>query len=273
MLAFSSIIAAEQIGKDSPLFFIVLTFICIISAILLFRSARKKKKSVNNSIKSLPDRQCKSADYSDNSTSLSSEYVYSENGNVIRRADGRKITKEDAEYLSELGYKKRKSQIDEIRKRPVTNGVITDIKLNQREIYFFNCLSEKFLENNLNPGFVNFNRLGSGALNVYYETIYVGKIFIPEADQKHKYRVIRDGNTKATRVFDNLSEAQTYIADKSNYSIEDNSYATPCWSQYLDSRGNPHDIDNCNISSIQNTIPSWITYIQFTERQMKKFMN
>lgn len=270
MAAFGFIIATEQMdGSEQPVF-IILTFICIIGAILLFRSARKKKKIkkniTSNNINSIPDIQ-------NNPSNSPNKYIYGENGNVIRRTDGRKITKEDAEYLSELGHKKRKSQIEEIGNRPVTNGIITDVALNKREIYFFNVMSDKFLENNLNPGFINLNRLGSGALNVYYETIYVGKIYIPEADCQHKYRVIKDGNTKATRIYDDLSDAQTYIMGKTGYSIENKSYATPCWSQYLDSWGNPHDMENCNINSIQTTIPSWITYIQYTERKMKKNMN
>ena len=268
MAAFGFIIATEQMnGSEQPVF-IVLTFICIIGAILLFRSARKKK---NKTIKT--DNINSIADTQNNTSDFSNKYIYSENGNVIRRADGRKITKEDAEYLSELGYRKQKSQIEEIRNRPATNGIITDVQLNNREIYFFNVMSDKFLENNLNPVFINLNRLGSGALNVYYETIYVGKIYIPEADCQHKYRVIKDGNTKATRIYDDLSDAQSYITGKTGYGIENKSYATPCWSQYLDSWGNPHDMENCNMNSIQTTIPSWITYIQYTERQMKKNMN
>lgn len=264
------IVVTEQAESSEQPVLIILTFICIIGAILLFRSARKKKKIkkniTSNNINSIPDIQ-------NNPSNNTNKYIYSENGNVICRTDGQKMTKDDAAYLSELGYMQRKHQIEEIRNRPITNGVITDIILNQREIYFFNCVSEKFLENKLNPGFINLNRLGSGALNVYYKTIYVGKIYIPEDDYHHKYRVIKDGNTKATRIYDNLSDAQTYITGKADYSIEDKSYATPCWSQYLDSWGNPHDIDNCYINSIQSTIPSWVTYIQYTARQMKKYMN
>lgn len=190
-------------------------------------------------------------------------YVYDKTGKLIGRSDGNSLNDADAAYLVRAGYKKKKKEAQEMMSRGFSSNIITSEILNPREALFFDSFTKKLLENNLNPGYVHFDRLASGAFNVYYYNCYVGKIFIPEKEYIKKYRVLKEGNTRATRVFDNETDAQQYILNKVGYSIEVVSTQNTCWMQCLKRDGNVIVPESADIYKMIDAIPIWINYINY----------
>lgn len=173
----------------------------------------------------------------------------------------------DAAFLIRDGYKTARKKLNETMNRTNTQSIVTDEILNVQEQLFFGNFSQELLKNQLNPGYVRLDRLGSEAFNVYYYSCYLGKVYIPEKAENRKYRVIKGGNTRPTRVFNNIEDAKDFIAHRSEYTIQENITETTCWIQYLDG---PYGydvelIESPDLDAIIAIIPHWV-------KSAKKYM-
>lgn len=198
-----------------------------------------------------------------------STYIFDDKDNFICRADGKNLTNDDAKFLAQVGFEKAIQEEAEIRSRSLTSNIITHEVLNNTEIIFFNALSEKLLESKLNPGYIALERMGSGALAVRYYGIYVGKIFLAEKDTVCSYRVMKIGNTRASRVFNNRKAAENYIQGKTDYYIDEKKTYISSWMQCPVNDYKITDMHNIDVNTAINTIPKWIKYIK---RSMRNFI-
>lgn len=209
--------------------------------------------------------------YPNENTDIAADaYLYDKSGKFLRRADGLPLNDADCTCLMRKGYENAKHKTAEMMGRRLTQSIITDEELNSREQLFFDCFAKKLIENKLNPCFVEINRLSSNAFNVTYYCCYVGKIYIPEKDKTIKYRVTKDGNTRATRVFDALIDAENYILDKENYKVVENVLKNICWMQCLYPNGDAKVFESSDISKMLDVIPLWVKYIKHCMQEYKR---
>lgn len=252
---------------------LMLTGICGYLAYICFKKPKKKTTAQTfaniNTPKNVDIQQNISPSFATAKNDTGVTYIFDERDKFVGRSDGNWLTEEDSVYLSQIYLEKAIEKDAEIKSRGLTSNIITDEPLNDNEILFFNAFSEKLLEAKLNPGYVSIERLGSGTLNVTYYGIYVGKIFLAEIDTVCKYRVMKIGNTRATRVFDDRKSAEHYIKDKIDYYIEEHKTHISNRMQCLIGTYKVADMDNIDVNTAINTIPKWIKYIK---RSMRDFI-
>ena len=164
--------------------------------------------------------------------------------------------------LQEQRKKVNKSQTTE-----ADQNNIAENKFSDEEQIFFNSVYENFKNAGLNPALIQASRLSSGIFNVeYVEEGYIGKVQI--STTKESYRVIKQGAKRATRVFDNLIEAEQFINEKSGYSIEHIESMHIYFMQYFIGQ----KVHNDNFSSLQeliDTIPRWVRYVKYMKRNYR----
>ncbi len=164
--------------------------------------------------------------------------------------------------LQEQRKKVNKSQTTE-----ADQNNIAEKKFSDEEQIFFNSVYENFKNAGLNPALIQASRLSSGIFNVeYVEEGYIGKVQI--STTKESYRVIKQGAKRATRVFDNLIEAEQFINEKSGYSIEHIESMHIYFMQYFIGQ----KVHNDNFSSLQeliDTIPRWVRYVKYMKRNYR----
>lgn len=290
LCAFGFIITTEQVNKSTQPFFILFTGLCIFAAVMLLKKSKREKATGKKIKKSnMQSAISQKSTSNGNRTPVTTEYepilpkypnkdidmpsdsyIFDANGNASR-TDGKQLNDADATYLMNAGYEFAKRNASEIKSRIFINHVITDEKLNVNEIKFFNALTENLTESKLDPGKISINKLSSGALNVYYLNMYVGKIFLSETDTIFKYRVIKNGNIRATRVFDNYEAAKKYIQDKVDYYIEEQKIHISSWMQYL-TKYDSYNLNDIDVKVAIDSIPKWIHYIKLCAREHKKAM-
>ncbi len=204
--------------------------------------------------------------------------IFDEDDKFIARSDNKPLSDEDAKYISDKGFERLLAEEKEIKSREQTENIITKQKLNKHEAVFFNAFAEKLTESGLNPGYVKLDRLSSGTFNIYYihkyGSCYVGKIHIPESFIEHSYKIVKEGNTRATRVFNDETEALRFIEGKPEYKIEHIERKLFCHMQCLLNDGyDTKSVDHASLDEVVEAIPLWIKYIKRCIREDKKLFS
>ncbi len=252
---------------------ILLVFVvfCIVMVIKTSNIKKKHKKAVKelksqrlNNISDFPNCM------NDNEDTPGDALVFDKKGHCLGRVDGKPLNDADVDYLVRKGYEDVKIKREDMQSRGFIGKIITDTELNDNEIIFFDIFAQKLLAEQLNPGYISLDRLGSGALNVKYMGMYIGKIFLAEKDVICKYRVIKNGNTRATKVFENNVSAENYIQNKVGYRIEEQQTKVSSWMQCLIGDYRTKDLDDVNINSAIEAIPTWIKYIKHCVRSYRR---
>lgn len=140
--------------------------------------------------------------------------------------------------------------------------------LTSKETSFFCCFAEKLLAAKLTPEKIILTRLSDGALNVdYSEVCCVGKIklYKQSVSSCDSYAVIKNGNQRATRVFQSLQEAEKYITSKKGYYIEKRTtvFNDNFYMQYLIGASQVKLIQDPTLQECINILPYWINYIKY----------
>lgn len=114
--------------------------------------------------------------------------------------------------------------------------------------------------------------LSAEILNYQGSTHFIGvgslsNLYQPSAT----YAVIKEGNKRATKIFDTSQDAENYISQNANYKIEIRQPPASNYMQYI--RGFSTIKDSLNLSPEQciELIPYWIRYIKYCKRQEEKF--
>lgn len=187
--------AAAQVEQGMRLYFLVLTGLCLVGAVLLLKKPKNKKVK----------RRAAQPIYTDPYDTDSSVMLFDRNGKFITRADGQPLTNADVSYLVEKGKTEAIRKADEIRSRGLLTAVQTDVELNSNEVVFFDAFARVLLDAGLNPGYVSLRKLSSGTLNVeYYASCYLGKIHISADEQVVYYMQCLD-HTGTIHEYRNIS--------------------------------------------------------------------
>ncbi len=189
-------------------------------------------------------------------------YILNENGDIVGRTDGNPLSDADMAYVIRKNRENAIAKQKEIRNRGFSNTIIHNSKFNPKEKAFFDSLTEQLISNDLNPGYISLNGNSEYGFRVYYRSFQMGYIYLPEQTEFYKYRVVKKGNTRATRVFDDLPSAEQFINDKNDYEIETQvttKYGRmQCMRNYYD----VYMLEGLDVSHAIKEIPCWIKYIK-----------
>lgn len=121
------------------------------------------------------------------------------------------------------------------------------------------------------PGEIKYTKSSGGHFSIYYDDnssgCYVGKVEITELIKK--ISLIKEGNTRVTKVFTSLNEANNYINRHPNfkYQIKNISTQKDSFIQYLTDLDSPAKyIYSNNLQTLILYIPFWIKYIKKCRR-------
>lgn len=137
--------------------------------------------------------------------------------------------------------------------------------LNENEKLFFKAFYNQLRENNLSPSQIKLTRMSSGGFNVdYIGLCYIGKInlYIPPAS----YAVVKNGNKRATKIFDNRADAECFISDKNDFRIDIRQPHYSSYMQYLRGFFTIKEFSNISVEQCIEYIPYWIRYIKYCKR-------
>ena len=137
--------------------------------------------------------------------------------------------------------------------------------LNENEkrffLSFYNCL----IESKLSPSEIKLTRMSNGEFNVDYVSIcYVGKINL--SSSPITFAVIKKGNNRATRVFQSLEEANSFINSRSEYLIQQRCEKHPTFMQYLRGSNTVKNLYGLTVEQCIELIPYWVRYIKYCKR-------
>ena len=135
--------------------------------------------------------------------------------------------------------------------------------LNENEKNFFRSLHEHLIQAKLNPAKIQLCRLSSGGFNVEYIGVcHIGKINLYEHPKK--YAVIKSGNQRASKIFDNFNEATEYTSHNlSDMCIEVRQEKTTTYMQYFKGLNSTKEFSDISIDQCISLIPYWIRYINY----------
>ena len=137
--------------------------------------------------------------------------------------------------------------------------------LNENEKIFFQEFYQQLIAAKLSPYLIKLTRLSNGEFNVDYTTLcYVGKINLYQSPAS--YLAIKRGNKRATKIFHTLQEAETYISQKEEYSIEVRQPKDINSMQYLRGASTIKNLSNLSVEQCIEYIPYWIRYIKYCKR-------
>lgn len=136
--------------------------------------------------------------------------------------------------------------------------------LNQNELAFFKQLHFELIKAKLNPSKIILTRLSNGCFNVDYENICtVGKVDLYELPNSTSYAVIKKGNTRATKVFTKLEDAQVLAFSNPNYEIQERTIFHETYMHYFIGSTRFTELHNPSLNECIATIPRWIKYIKY----------
>ena len=152
------------------------------------------------------------------------------------------------------------------KKQPKIYENVPTYTLSEIEKQFFNKLNHAKIVANLHGNFEYIKSTG-GHFTVNYNEhsfgCYVGKIKLSE--QTFKFAVIKTGNSKASKLFPTIEEAETYIKmhSKSTYEIEKREICNESFIQYsTDLDADAEWVYSDDYKTLFAYIPKWITYIK-----------
>ncbi|MBQ6832857.1 MAG: hypothetical protein IJO55_00380 [Lachnospiraceae bacterium] len=157
----------------------------------------------------------------------------------------------------------------EMRIRSSTIPPSPDFKvLNDDEIAFFNHFCSALTTAKLNPSRIVLTRLSNGCFNVDYDDIcYVGKINLYKTSNPTSYAVIKQGNKRATKIFNSIEDAQHFIDVNQNYEIQERVIHHETYMHYFIGSSTFKELHNPSLQECIDTIPRWIKYIKYCKRQ------
>ncbi len=137
--------------------------------------------------------------------------------------------------------------------------------LNENEKLFFQAFYTQLCENNLLPLKIKLTRMATGGFNVDYVGLcYIGKINL--CQKPVSYAIMKENNKRATKIFDNKSDAEKFILDKSNYKIEVRQHENSNSMQYLQGLSIVKNLSDLSVEQCIENIPYWIKYIKYCKR-------
>lgn len=142
---------------------------------------------------------------------------------------------------------------------------VQNLELSKDEITFFEALIHEAKKGGLKGRF-ELSRYADRAIAVRFNGIYVGRIRLFGDPSLDKYAVVKQGSTRATRVFDTYADAENFIESKAGYQIETRHTPNTTFMQYnsYDSghdESKVHGLENPSLEECIATIPKWIEYI------------
>lgn len=184
---------------------------------------------------------------------LANGYIHT--GNTIQRLDGKPITDADAAYLI-------KSTMNAMLQEEKQQNRATTFS--DEENIFCSCVYKEFQNAKLNPDKIKFTRLASGIFNVdYISEGYLGKFQISKTEEK--FRVVKSGAKRASKVFSTLWEAEQYIGEKTGYAIDHKESKNTYYIQYFIGQ-NPHNDYVNSLDDLIALIPRWVKYVRYMKR-------
>ena len=142
--------------------------------------------------------------------------------------------------------------------------------LNNDEYIFLSEFKKALEKENMHSSQITLTRLSSKTFNVDCSYCYIGKIKLYKNDIPDKFAVIKTGSSRASKVFESIEEANSFINSHSenSYSIEFRKGVTDTfYMQYSIGPYNKiHEVFSEDLQEYINTIPRWIKYIKYCKR-------
>lgn len=137
--------------------------------------------------------------------------------------------------------------------------------LNSMEKKFFSSFYNQITSANLSPSRIKLTRMSNGSFNVdYIGVCYVGKINLYEPPKT--YAVIKNGNIRATKVFNSFQEAKEFTDSRLEYTIEERCGKKNIHMQYLRGSFSVKNLYGTSLEECIEHIPYWIRYIKYCIR-------
>ncbi len=140
--------------------------------------------------------------------------------------------------------------------------------LSDDEKKFFTVLYEKLIAAKYKPEEIKLTRLGDGTFNVDYVSLcYIGKICL--YTPLPTYAVIKKGNSKATKIFAELDQAQAFAAKDCMYEIQTRTAPQNTYMQYLIDDITVKHLYHPSLQQCIDCIPKWIQYLNHCKHQLR----
>lgn len=139
-----------------------------------------------------------------------------------------------------------------------------NIPFSEEERIFFKALVEQCTINNINPKSIMLTRMSDHGFNIDTPICYVGKINFYIAPDK--YAVIKTGNKRASKIYTSRFEAEEFLSNHTGYNIEIRQGENRRFMQYLIGLYKIKVIENPTLEKCIATIPYWIRYIKYCNR-------
>ena len=249
---------------------------------LTYRNVNKTKNDVQNINKGILTTVKSQEEFSAQNIALLLKQCDSQltlnidNDKMISHTDGKDLSDEEIPHLIQEGLKERIQQDTVTHNYPMYMNmrIVSNIMpaqenyafLNDNEKLFFQAFYKQLINASLSPSLVTFTRMSDGGFNVDYISLcYIGKINLHQPPIK--YAVIKKGNKRATKVFDTLQEAESYISQNSNYEILIRQPQKTNSMQYLRGFSTIKNLSDLSVEQCIEYIPYWIRYIRYCKRK------
>lgn len=135
--------------------------------------------------------------------------------------------------------------------------------LNGEEELFFDTFFSMLSDNNLKIYNVELLRMSDWSIEVFYKHSFLGRVNLYKSPVK--YRVIKTGNKRATKVFTDEVEANNFVTGKENYYIEKQSYNYHSI-QYMVGMYKSYDPPCGSVEDCMHYLPYWIKSIKYFQK-------
>lgn len=154
-----------------------------------------------------------------------------------------------------------------LHRYPASTNMLTEYVLSNDELIFIDALHRTFDEMGLSGNDLVLQRLASGFFNINYHGIaYLGKFKAEDAYEK--FKVIKQGAKRATKVFNTKTEAQSFIIGKEGYEILNVKHPKNFHMQFV----YMYDICEINPSSIDECNSLIYRYVEIAKKAKRDYM-
>jgi len=138
--------------------------------------------------------------------------------------------------------------------------------LNKDEQRLFSAFLKLLKDAGFNPNAVRLERLSGGMFNVNYGdgkvNCYVGKIDVSDPPPA-KYAVVKQGASRATKVFDTREEADGYVASRIGYDVVERRPRRTSYMQYLVGVETIKEASGLSLDEYIAFLYRWVNYIKY----------
>ena len=137
-----------------------------------------------------------------------------------------------------------------------------EVPFSAEEQIFFQELVNQFRKAGLNPRKIRLTRMSTMAFDVDAYDVFLGKInLFTEPD---RYAVIKSGGKRAYKIFDKREDAERFLSNHPDYSLEIRDGREKWFMQYLVGMYDSKELYSASLDEYVAAIPRWVKYIRYS---------